>query len=85
MKRIIRGSKPRSFPVGVSQCHATLKTVYGMQGTEQVVPEGEVLVVPEHGGWESPLETRHEFPTGTRFRVVRAGNPHTLSITEVDM
>ncbi len=85
MSEIIRGSRPRTFPVGVYQSNATLKKVYADLHVGKIitVPEGLVLVVPEHGGWESPKEVRREFPAGTRFRLLLSGDPHTLSVTEI--
>jgi hypothetical protein len=84
--RVIRGSKPRTFPVGAEQSHDSLMTVYGQhyEGKEQVVPEGQVLVVPEHGkAPDSGQQIRHQFSAGTRFVVRTAGDAHTLSVTEI--
>ena len=72
---IIRGSKPRSFPTGQPQVSSTLRRVYTSRDGEQAVQDGEVLVVPEHGGFDGPPEGRREFPAGTRFRVLRDGDP----------
>ena len=82
---IIYGSKPMSFPVGQPQNRDTLREVYGKwyKGQEIVVPEGMVLVVKEHGGWESPKETRHQFPSGTKFKVLNEGSPYELAKTEI--
>ena len=83
---IIRGSKPRSFPVGVEHSRSTLLRVYGSgyeEGVVYTVPEGEELVIPEHDGWVSPRETLHVFPAGTRFRLVHIGDLWQLSITEI--
>lgn len=82
--KVIRGQKPRTFPVGTPQSRDTLINVFGEQevGTTLTVPEGQVLVVPEGGGF-GEKETRHEFPAGTQFCVRRAGTPHTYTLTEI--
>lgn len=88
MSKIIRGDRPRSFPIGAPQCFQTVKVVYGkdFEGRWEVVPTDQVLVIPEYEGGSHEGQTiRHQFPAGTRFRVVRAGNHHLVSITEVEV
>jgi hypothetical protein len=79
----IQGSKPRTFPAGTRQERSTLQRVYSEVG-EYIVPEGQVLVVPEHGAAPGGCqEVRHEFPAGTRFRVAYVGDLHSRSVTDV--
>jgi hypothetical protein len=84
----IRGGTPRSFAAGRRGGFENLLEVYGghYEGRALVVPAGHVLVVPEYGsGPDSLPETRHEFPAGTRFRVVSSGSPGFRAVTDVDI
>lgn len=83
----IHGSRPRTFPSCIpdhQRNRYSLIRLYSSEGVESTVPDGEVLIVPEHGSGCDGVETvRHEFPAGTKFRLVRSGNPREVSITEI--
>ena len=81
---MIEGSKPRILRRGPGGEYGVVSVITRHDAdTIHTVPEGCILRVPEHQGAFGPPEVKRDFPAGTRFRLVRAGDPRTTSLTVV--